>query len=332
MPQLKFSVVIPVYNCAPYLRECLDSVCAAVEKVKMEGAGAQREDIPLVEVICVDDGSTDGCGAILDSYAERLNVRTPEQLNFLVRHQANKGEGGARNAALEVATGDWVMFLDGDDVIADHAFVTLRAAVSAHPGADLIRFKGVKFKGGGAVAWRSPWRFDGFSTMLYARRICGQRRFCGFRHGADRIFMAEVLAAAAEVVEIRETLYGYRQNPTSAMGARISADRVRSRVECPLWVLEIYASRPERLGARARRVLENEYLECFWEELEEIEECERTELRSLWRASLARFLSVGHVRWFNRLRARTLSCCGWGWLVFVLCRIPMIFKRMGVHR
>lgn len=90
----KVSVVIPVYNVERYLGECLDSIL-----------GQTLRDI---EVICVDDGSTDGSGAVLAGYAARdPRVR--------VVHQANAGAGPARNAGLAVARGEYVSFCDPDD-------------------------------------------------------------------------------------------------------------------------------------------------------------------------------------------------------------------------
>ena len=62
------SVIVPVYNIAPYLRGCLDSIVAAVEK-----CSGEARDTSEVEVICVDDGSTDGSGAIQDEYAKRYH-------------------------------------------------------------------------------------------------------------------------------------------------------------------------------------------------------------------------------------------------------------------
>ena len=90
------SVVIPVYNVAPYLRECLDSVLA--------------QTFTDWEAICVDDGSTDASGAILDDYAAK-------DARFKVIHQENAGVSVARNAGLEKARGDNILFLDGDDLI-----------------------------------------------------------------------------------------------------------------------------------------------------------------------------------------------------------------------
>jgi len=66
-----FSIIIPVYNVAPYLRECLDSVLAAANTLSKEEERRKSEEVRGVEVICVDDGSTDGSGAILDEYAAR---------------------------------------------------------------------------------------------------------------------------------------------------------------------------------------------------------------------------------------------------------------------
>lgn len=96
----KFSIIIPVYNVAPYLRECLDSVLS--------------QTVVNWEAICVDDGSTDGSGAILDEYAAK-----DERVRVI--HQKNAGVSAARNAALDVAKGDWLWFVDGDDIISSHS-------------------------------------------------------------------------------------------------------------------------------------------------------------------------------------------------------------------
>lgn len=91
---LKITVIIPVYNVALYLRRCLDSVL--------------QQTYPYLEIIVVDDGSTDGCGAICDEYA-------CQDQRVIVIHQDNQGLSAARNAALEIMSGELVGFVDSDD-------------------------------------------------------------------------------------------------------------------------------------------------------------------------------------------------------------------------
>lgn len=94
---MKLSVVIPVYNAAPYLRGSLGSVL--------------NQTLNDIEVICIDDGSTDGSSAILAEYAARDG-------RIRVLTQANVGQGVARNRGLERATGEYVYFMDADDELA----------------------------------------------------------------------------------------------------------------------------------------------------------------------------------------------------------------------
>lgn len=90
------SIIVPIYNVENYLAACLDSILNSTYKD--------------IELILVDDGSPDGCGAICDSYAARdCRVR--------VIHQQNQGVSAARNAGLKTATGDYVAFVDSDDMI-----------------------------------------------------------------------------------------------------------------------------------------------------------------------------------------------------------------------
>ena len=90
----RVSVVIPVYNVERYLRECLESVV--------------NQSLKQIEIICVNDGSTDGSLGILNEYAER-------DARVSVISQTNQGAGAARNAGLEVAVGTYLAVLDADD-------------------------------------------------------------------------------------------------------------------------------------------------------------------------------------------------------------------------
>ena len=113
-----FSIIIPVYNVAPYLRECLDSVLV--------------QTIADWEAICVDDGSSDGSGAILDEYAAK-------DKRFRVIHQENAGVSAARNRALQVALGEWITFLDGDDRFDAGRLAALSSIAKGRGDIDWIR-------------------------------------------------------------------------------------------------------------------------------------------------------------------------------------------------
>ena len=88
------SVVVPIYNSAPYLSRCLDSVAALTFRD--------------IEVICIDDGSTDGSGDIVNSYVEKDG-------RFSLVRQENRGASAARNRGMSLARGEYIYFLDSDD-------------------------------------------------------------------------------------------------------------------------------------------------------------------------------------------------------------------------
>lgn len=90
------SVVVPVYNAEQYLHQCIDSIL--------------NQTFTDFELILVDDGSQDNSGAICDQYAEKDN-------RIIVIHQENKGQAAARNVAISKAKGEWIHFVDSDDLI-----------------------------------------------------------------------------------------------------------------------------------------------------------------------------------------------------------------------
>lgn len=93
---MKVSIVIPVFNTAQYLPNCLDSIAA--------------QTFTDFEVILVDDGSTDQSGVICDAYAEKDS-------RFKVIHRANGGVSSARNEGVEQAQGEWICYVDSDDMV-----------------------------------------------------------------------------------------------------------------------------------------------------------------------------------------------------------------------
>ena len=92
------SIIIPVYNVQNYLRDCIKSILA------------QNTSFESIEIILVDDGSTDDSGKICDEYTRKLNF-------VKVIHIKNSGQSAARNIGLEYATGNWVTYIDSDDIV-----------------------------------------------------------------------------------------------------------------------------------------------------------------------------------------------------------------------
>jgi glycosyltransferase involved in cell wall biosynthesis len=112
------SIIIPVFNVENYTRECLDSLL--------------QQDLSACEVLCVNDGSTDGSLAILQEYqASHPNV-------FRVFSQINQGQAAARNKALDEAKGEFVVFLDSDDYYLPNAIATIMSNIKTYPHVDVF--------------------------------------------------------------------------------------------------------------------------------------------------------------------------------------------------
>jgi len=111
------SVVIPAYNVEPYVREAIESAVA--------------QTVPPHEILVVNDGSTDGTGAVADALArEHSHVR--------VFHQDNGGPAVARNTAIAAATGEFLTFLDADDAMVPDRIETQVGYLLAHPETDVV--------------------------------------------------------------------------------------------------------------------------------------------------------------------------------------------------
>lgn len=110
------SIIVPVYGTEKYLPACIDSLC--------------NQTYPYIEVILVDDQSPDNCPAICDAYAEK-------DARVKVIHQKNKGVSGARNTGMDVATGEFITFVDSDDELYPEAIELLVKDAMAY-GADVV--------------------------------------------------------------------------------------------------------------------------------------------------------------------------------------------------
>ena len=116
MKDISVSVIIPVYNAAPWLERCVDSV--------------RSQSVSNIEVLLIDDGSTDGSGAMCELFAG-------DDPRIRVFHQPNGGVSAARNLALRMARGRWLAFVDADDTLPADS-LQLRLDAGTRTGADAV--------------------------------------------------------------------------------------------------------------------------------------------------------------------------------------------------
>lgn len=122
----KLSIIVPIYNVAPYLRKCVDSLLA--------------QDYDNYEIILVDDGSTDNSGAICDEYTSPSFVYSlTRSVVIKVIHQENGGLSAARNTGIKAAEGEYICFVDSDDYWEPNVLGKLMAQVE-RDDLDVLRF------------------------------------------------------------------------------------------------------------------------------------------------------------------------------------------------
>ena len=119
---MKVSIIIPIYNVAPYIKRCMDSVVAQT-----------YQDI---ECILIDDCGTDNSVEIAQQFID--NYQGQIQFKF-IHHKENLGLSAARNTGIQVATGEWLYFLDSDDSIIHNCLAILLALQRKYPDADFVQ-------------------------------------------------------------------------------------------------------------------------------------------------------------------------------------------------
>ncbi len=130
----KVSIVVPVYNCELYLEECINSLI--------------KQTYRNLEIIFVDDGSTDASLSILEQYRHVDN-------RIAILTQSNRHAGVARNLGMSVATGDYIMFLDSDDTFSKNMVGKLLKKALKH-NTDVIVFGNNICEKGKVIGWRKP--------------------------------------------------------------------------------------------------------------------------------------------------------------------------------
>ena len=221
---MKISVILPCYNAGAYLSACLDSLLA--------------QSMRDFEVIFVDDGSRDDSLALARRYAER-------DARIHVFSQENQGVSAARNLGLAHARGEWITFVDGDDLLPPDAFETLLSG--AAEDVDMVVCPHETFDETGRVRaiWPETRWYRG--SAAHKRRaaalrliegdsvlniMCGKlirremiererlRLFSGLKMAEDALFNLEAALCAQEIAYVHHVAYRYRIHSQSATGSR----------------------------------------------------------------------------------------------------------------
>ena len=267
MNQPKVSVIIPVYNTEKYLRECLDSVV--------------NQTLKDIEIICVDDGSTDGSLTILEKHREkdpRITVFT----------QPNSGQSAARNTGMRYARGEYIYFIDSDDLIELNT-LEKAARVASDNDLDIITFEQGTFYETEQLKQLLPVRYKHMSEAtgiisgvqymkalrdqgIFAVSVCialWRRDFLKehgiiFKEGIiheDNLFQFQAFMAAERVMRITETLYYRRVRADSTMTSPKSAKNVIGFFTCTMGVLEYALNnsgdqlKEQQIGQEYNRIL-----------------------------------------------------------------------------
>jgi glycosyltransferase involved in cell wall biosynthesis len=240
------SLVLPVYGVEAFLPACLESICA--------------QSFPNFECICVDDGSPDGCGGILDEMARRDG-------RFRVLHRENGGVGAARNAGMGVARGQWLAFVDPDDLLhRDYLKVLHRNLLAADADVALCGY--VKFSGPrqpnlcrligrertvslqaepgrfhaslrrGSVSQGAVW------GKLFRREIIAGQRFSDLRFREDLLFATAIVLSTERQVLSNARLYFYRDHARSVCNSQPYETYFGESVRCAEKMAELLANRP----------------------------------------------------------------------------------------
>lgn len=214
------SIIIPAYNAAPYIERCVSSI------LDNNRIGWR--------IVIVDDGSTDGTSAVCD----HLAAIHP---SITVLHQPNGGVSAARNAGIDVASGDWIAFVDADDRITTDALWHYEAAINATPDADFHLFdqRAVSLNGNVSIYGYTDCELSapdlisailrykvgvGPVSKLYRKRVIDQHRLRfnrNLRIGEDFVFNLDYLIKSnAKCVIHSAVVYEYLYNASSAINGR----------------------------------------------------------------------------------------------------------------
>ena len=203
---IKVSVIIPIYNDEEYLRPCLESVV--------------HQSLNDVEIICIDDGSTDGTGLILEEYRKEWD-------NIIIYTQENQGAGCARNKGISLAKGEYIAFMDGDDYYPDYEVLEClyttakREHVDICGGSFVRDMKGtierssnafLYFKNSGMMNFDEHVYVYGFIRFIYSTKLLRRYdiKFPSIRVFEDPPFLMLAMFNAKKFYAINKIVYCQR--------------------------------------------------------------------------------------------------------------------------
>ena len=202
------SIIIPVYKTEKFIRQCLDS-CLNQDIAPSE-----------YEIICVDDGSPDQCGRILDEYCSKY-------ANVSVIHKENGGVSSARNIGIEHAQGDYIWFIDSDDFIEFNSLATIKEYINCY-NKDIYIVGAYRFKSLSTdvfdIAQKDDIREEisgCYGAMIIYKRVLvigsGIRFMTNINYAEDLVFEFAIKHAYSSLKEMRinRCIYYYRDNPVS---------------------------------------------------------------------------------------------------------------------
>ena len=207
----KISVIVPCYNVEKYIARCIDSV--------------RQQVLQDIEIICVDDHSSDGTLRILN------NLQAFDARICVIAQQENRGVSVARNLALERASGDYVAFIDGDDFLPDNdVLYDMYTAAKKNKvkicggsilfcNSDATDFisnsaENVRFMKNGLMSYKD-WPYDyGFTRFIYDRQwlIDNKILFPAYVRQEDPVFFVKAMCSAGQFYALRRATYVYRVN------------------------------------------------------------------------------------------------------------------------
>lgn len=227
----KISIIVPVYNVEKYLRYCLDSI---IEQTFQDW-----------ECICIDDGSFDNSGSILDEYEKKDN-------RFVVIHKKNGGVSSARNVGLDIAKGEWISFIDSDDILKKECFSCLISELNTHSGVGVLEtyYRSFPFRETkqfyqdtllNSTEWIDRVCLLVFTpntskicprTMLLKREVIGEERFDEQMSLYEDVFfyLSVISRSKTSIAVYREELYLYRVRDGSLVRSGLSVKGITSAI------------------------------------------------------------------------------------------------------